>query len=280
MSRNHPLPRRLLQAAVPALGLALGLAGCAEPFTYTTSETAEGRTYIDEQDYDAAGQIFARQIQRNPKDYTAFYYLGKSQEGGGREAEAIRSYRTGLEVMPLTPAGRDDPAMQFKLIDALSAALAENDADGSTLAQIDKASKGDADKKLLVAMTHAKAGRPDSALGSFREAMTLDRGDPQIAKQYGLYLESLRQRDAAGQVLTRAYRLDTTDQDVAAALRRVGIVPGPSLLSKNDLATPLMPLGPLPEVKFAEPATPADGGNGAGGAETAAGRQRAAMPSE
>ena len=273
----HPLSRRLLQlaAAGPLAAALLAVVGCAEPFTYSATETATGRTYIDEQDYDSAGQIFARQIQRNPKDYTAFYYLGQAQEGNGREQEAIRSYRTGLEVMPLSPAGRDDPAMQFKLIDALSESLAKNDADGSMLAQIEKTSKGDADKKLLVAMTHAKAGRPDSALGSFREAMTLDRTDPQIAKQYGLYLESLRQPDAAGQVLTRAYRLDTTDQDVAAALLRVGIVPGPSLLSKNDLATPLIPLGPLPEVRFVEPdAAPA------GGATPAADRERAAMPSE
>ena len=266
MTRTHTLPRRLLQAAALAT-LAVGLAGCAEPFTYSASETAAGKTYLHEQDYESANGIFAKQIGRNPKDYTAFYYLGQSQEGSGREQEAIRSYRTGLEVMPLTPAGRDDPEMRFKLIDALSGTLAKNDADGSILTQIDKTSKGDAGKKLLVAMTEAKAGKPDSALGSFRSAMTLDRDDPQIAKQYGLYLESLKQQDAAGKVLTRAYRLDTTDQDVAAALLRVGIVPGPSLLSANDLATPLVPLGPLPEIKFNEPAT------AEGGATPAAGRE-------
>ena len=244
MARTHDFARPIL------LALGLTLAGCADAFTYSATETAVGRTYLSEQDFDSAGQIFAEQVRRNPKDYRAYYYLGQSYEGKGRDAEAVRSYRTGLEVMDLTPRGEGDEQFHFMLTDALSGALARVDSDGSQLATIEKASKGDAQKKLLIAMTHAKAGRPDAAMGSFAAATSLDRDDPVIAKQHGLYLESLKQDEAARQTLTRAYRLDSADAEVAGALRRLGVVPGPSLLSKNDLARPAVPIGPLPEVQF------------------------------
>ena len=268
------LNNRLFRPAALLLTAAL-LGGCSNAFTYSASDAASGRTYLREGDYDSAQRVFARQVQQAPSDYQAYYYLGQAQAGNGRDADAIRSYRTGLEVMPVTYDGRNDDQFRFLLIDALSGALAKTDADGSQLAQIEAASKGDASKKLLVAMTDAKAGRPDSAINAFQAAMTLDRKDPQIAKQFGLYLESLKQTKAAGQVLTRAYQLDTSDEDVAAALRRVGIVPGPSLLSMNDLARPLLPLGPLPEIKFDEEpaAKPASGTDGAD-------RPSRGMPSE
>src|SRR5690606_19948825 len=85
---------------------------------------------------------------------------------------------------------------------------------------------------------------------AFQEAINLDRSDPQPVKQFGLYLESIAQADAAEQQLRRAYRLNTQDEEVAAALRRLGVVPGPAILSATELSKPKIPLGPIPEVKW------------------------------
>jgi hypothetical protein len=34
------------------------------------------------------------------------------------------------------------------------------------------------------------------------------------------------------------------------ALRRVGVVPGPSLKNENDMAKPVIPVGPIPEMEL------------------------------
>lgn len=247
--------RRLAGSALLAGGLLFGgisLVGCADAVTFSRSETIAGRTHLEEGDPESATVIFANMTRRNPRDHRAHYYLGVSRMDSGRPREAIRSFRDGLAVIDLTPRGKADDHFRFMLVDALSEALAEYDADGSQLAQIEKVSKGDQTLKLLIAMTYAKGGRPDNAIAAFEGAMALDRQNPEVAKQFGLYLESLEQDEAATKVLRRAYALDTTEEEVAAALLRLGIVPGPSLVSRLDLATPAVPLGPLPEIRIAE----------------------------
>lgn len=254
MAASPDFCRRLTRVAAFSAASLCGVAllGCADAFTYSRTETAHGRTILEEGDHEEAALIFANQVRRSPKDYRAHYHLGEARLAGGRPGEAIRSFKTGLEVMPLTHRGQADDEYRFYLVDALSGALAEYDADGSQLAQIERKSTGDKTAKLLVAMTHAKAGRPDNAVAAFGEASTLDRRDPQIAKQYGLYLASIRQEQAAEQQLRRAYRLNTQDEEVAAALRRLGVVPGPAVMSSTELSKPPVPLGPLPEIKWSE----------------------------
>lgn len=255
---SAPLGSTLLAGGFLVAALTFG--GCADAITFSRTETVEGRTLIEEGDPEGAAVIFANMTRRNPRDHRAHYYLGVAKVESGRSREAIRSFRDGLSVMELTPHGRADDQFRALLVDALSGTLAESDVDGSQLAQIEKLSKGNPTLKLLVAMTHAKAGRPDNAIAGFESATTLDRRNPEIAKQYGLYLESLQQEEAATKVLRRAYALNTTDEEVAAALTRLGIIPGPSLLSRIDLATPALPLGPLPEIRVVEqPQTKGEG---------------------
>ena len=67
-------------------------------------------------------------------------------------------------------------------------------------------------------------------------------------KYIRLYLEQLGQTKRADGELRRAYTLNSKDEEVAAALRRLGVVPGPSLKGEDGLEKPVLPLGPLPEV--------------------------------
>ena len=88
------------------------------------------------------------------------------------------------------------------------------------------------------------------ALENYQRASNLDVRNFDILKEYGLYLQQAGQRQQAINILERAYRVNTQDQQVAAALRQNGIVPGPSLKEKNELAGPIIPKGPLDFQKF------------------------------
>ncbi|MBV8782448.1 MAG: hypothetical protein JO353_13715, partial [Phycisphaerae bacterium] len=56
-----------------------------------------------------------------------------------------------------------------------------------------------------------------------------------------------------------AYALNSTDNQVNAALRRIGIIPGPSIMDQDALAKPLLPRGPLPEVDLGKVFTGSNG---------------------
>jgi tetratricopeptide (TPR) repeat protein len=232
---------------------ALGAGGCADALTFSKAERTEGRIALGEGDHETATLIFLNQTRRSPKDYKAHFYLGQARWASGLYPEAVTSFHTALQVMELSASGQSDDAYRIMIIEDLARALSETDADGSKLAAIEARSKGDAWLKLLIARTHAESGRPDAAINAYQSARRLDRGNALIAKSFGLYLESVRQEVAAEEVLRRAYALDPRDEEVAAGLRRMGVVPGPSIRSKNDLARPAMPLGPLPQVKLHRP---------------------------
>jgi hypothetical protein len=59
--------------------------------------------------------------------------------------------------------------------------------------------------------------------------------------------------------------MNSQDQEVAAALRRVGTVPGPALKEQKQLAQPPIPQGPIPPLKM-----PRIGGGGTQTTEAAA----------
>ena len=249
------MTRTLLPLA--ALAAFLTAAGCADALTFSKTERAQGRIALSEGDHESATLIFRNQVRRAPKDYKAHFHLGEARWAAGRYPEALQSYRAALDVMALSPSGRSDDEYRTLIVEEYARALAEVDADGSLVASIEDNSTGDVWKKLLAAQAHAKAGRPDAAIAAFRAARGLDRDNAHVAKAYGLYLESIRQDAAAEEVLRRAYALAPQDAQVAAALVRLGVVPGPAILSKNALARPAVPLGPLPEIDLSKP-QPAD----------------------
>jgi hypothetical protein len=110
---------------------------------------------------------------------------------------------------------------------------------------------------------------PDMALDYYNRSTIDDPKNFDYAKEYALYCEQLQQKDRAQAALKHAYTLNSKDKEVADALRRLGIVPGLSLLDKNDLAKPLLPKGPIPELdlskmKFGGSANPAEDATPAG----------------
>jgi Flp pilus assembly protein TadD len=253
---------RLSFARVTVLALLLaGLGGCGtDIISYNREFRTQAITLYNNQDYINAASAFKQAIREEPGDYTSRYYLGVCYEVMHHTEQAIQEYRTALQVMDGSFEGKGDIAMRQKVAAGLANAIAcESDRSGD-LAMIERGPKT-VENKLMVARIYRKTGDADSALVRYEEAQQLDPMDQIVAKEYGLYLEQLGQMQKADPQLRRAYALNSRDEEVAAALRRLGVVPGPSLKGEDGLERPFVPLGPLPEMdlssKQERPASPA-----------------------
>lgn len=246
---GHQLGRRILATAVV---IVLG-AGCAEIVTYSNQSNEQGEKLYAAGQYKEAAGAFTNATQQNPRHYKAFYNLGQSYEQLGRERQALQSYRTGLEVMSTSDLGRKDAEFRDKLVAAEAQCIAKSatrDAEVTTLQQHAEQS-GRALDWYVLATTYAEVGDADNAIDAYDRALLASNStDAQIAKAYGLYLAQLNQNKRAEVVLVKAYQLKQTDEQVNAALRKVGIVPGPSLLEPDHLSRPFIPKGPLPELEL------------------------------
>jgi tetratricopeptide (TPR) repeat protein len=178
------------------------------------------------------------------------YFLATCYEFMNRPQEAIEEYRTTLIVMSTSIEGKADTVTRQRVLIAMAAAIAKESDKTSDLAQIERQQPRTQENVVMLARIYRQSGDADMALMRYEEAQQLVATDPVVAKEYGLYLEQLGQTKKADVELRLAYGLNTNDEEVAAALRRLGVVPGPSLENEDALQKPVVPLGPLPEVEF------------------------------
>ena len=230
------------------LGLGLASTGCAEVVASSKHSREAGQKLYAEGSYVDAAGAFRNAIRKDPTDYRAYYGLGQSYDATKSYHQAAQAYRTGLDVQKRTIPGREDKAMRVKFIDALAQSMAKGE--DRTLQDTGTPNQPNtAENKFILAKAFAYMGDADSAIETYNQAVKLDKTDFSIAKAFGLYLEQIPgMRDDAVRQLKRAYQLHNRDQEVNAALRRNGIVPGPSLKETDQLAKPSVPKGPFPEV--------------------------------
>ena len=240
------------RAAAVAL-LAAGLAGCGggispEMITYNhAAYRQQGIDKYDKSDYVNAASDFKEALRQEPGDYTSRYYLGECYDHMGHPQQAIEEYRTTLTSMVHSLEGKGDVQTRGKVLDALAHAIAHEEDRTGDIAIIERQERT-SENAVLLARISRYSGDADTALMHYQEAQQIDPASQPIAKEYGLYLEQLGQTKRANWQLRHAYAMNTRDEEVAAALRRLGIVPGPSLKSEDQLEKPFLPLGPLPEV--------------------------------
>lgn len=242
--------RRMVAASIAVLALG---AGCAELLTYSNQSNEQGEKLLVNGQYQEAAGAFTNATEQNPRHYRAFYNLGQSYEKMGREQQALQAYRTALEVMPTTELGKKDIPFREKIIASLAtcvATSASKDAEVTALQQ--KADRsGLAVDWYVLGRTYAELGDADNAIDAYDRALLASGStDAAMAKQYGLYLVQLSQNKHAEVVLVKAYQLNQTDEAVNGALRKIGVVPGPSLLQPDRLSKPFIPKGPLPELEI------------------------------
>jgi tetratricopeptide (TPR) repeat protein len=204
-----------------------------------------------QQEYPEAAGAFHNMVRVNPRDYRSFYHLGNCYTQMGEWQKAIESYRTGLDVMGVTLQGKADTAFRQNILNGLASAIAKSDQRDIELKSLEQeAQNGKPEDIFLLAKVYAYRGDPDSAIEAYSRAALRDPQNFYIQKEYGLYLERYGQKQRAAQPLRNAYALNSSDQEVADALRRIGIIPGPSLKPEDQLAKPLIPQGPIPPIHF------------------------------
>ena len=229
------------------------LVGCASSDMITFSKDAQRKginLYNDGQYAEAAG-AFRNASRQNPRDYKNYYYLGASYEQMKQNQQAIHAYRTAHELLNRSMAGKDDDEFRMRIINGLGRAIARSDQrDIETDAVVKEAeAQGGAESWFIVAKVYAFRGDADSAIDAFNRAALLAPQNFLIHRDYGLYLEQIGQPQRAQVPLKKAYAINP-DPQVADALRRVGIVPGPSLKPESALAQPPVPKGPIPELEL------------------------------
>jgi tetratricopeptide (TPR) repeat protein len=227
------------------------MSGCADIVTYSQDAQREGIKLYQKQNYADAAGAFRNSVRQNPRNYEGYYWLGMSYEQLGQYQQSIASFKTARQTINLAVEGKYDDDLRAKILSGLASAIAKSDqADTETdSANRDARNYGGAENWFVLAKIYAYRGDADSAIDAYNRAALLEPTAFYIAKDYGLYMERIGQRAKAEPPLRRAYSLNHEDKDVNAALRRIGVVPGPAILDEDQLARPVIPKGPIPEVK-------------------------------
>lgn len=216
--------------------------------------TEQGLALHKEGRYAEAAGCFRNAIREDSRDYKAYYYLGVAYDAQPTMGqEAIKNYKSCLDVMTRTYAGQDDAAFRVRCMDALAISIGKNSNKATEIDKLEKeavTARKPAEVFFILAKTFRHGGDAESALEYYSRAALQDNKNFLLLKEYGLYLDQLQQTQKSSIVLRQAYALDPKDQEVQAVLRRQGIIPGPSLKEQTDLARPVLPVGPLPEVNL------------------------------
>ena len=236
-----------------ALGVAGGCAGGTSNFlTYAQDAREKGLKQFAAADYENAAGSFRSATRQDPRDYKSCYYLGACYDKTGSHQQAAQAYQASLKVMDVTLEGQADKAFRAKTIDGLAISTAKGE-DRTAQIKMPQPGKRPAEDAWLRAKVNRYTGDHDAAVEAYTAAALQDPNDFYIAKDYALYLEELGQLQSADTQLRRAYRMNSKDPEVAAALRRVGTVPGPALKEQKELARTPVPRGPIPEVELKMP---------------------------
>ena len=126
----------------------------------------------------------------------------------------------------------------MKVLDGLAVTLAKADTHDHELDNFERRAKSSnkAEDYFLIAKIYKNRGDPDMALENYNHAALLDNKNFLILKEYGLYLQQANLTQRATASLEQAYRINDKDEQVNAALTQLGVVVGPSIKERNELA--------------------------------------------
>ena len=273
MTTTSSLGRQVRSLGVVGVLLAgivvVGGGGCADVVTHSKQAKKQGIRELAAGNFTDAAGSFNNATRQNPRDYESHYYKGVAYDKLGSHQQAIQALRTSLSTMNETVDGRNARRFRLKVLDQLAMVIAKTADRQAQVTDLERRAAGreTAEDLFLIAKVHRYSGDPDSAIDAYKRAAHLDPKSFDIQKEYALYLEQLNQIDLAQPQLVRAHNMREDDQEIADALRRIGVVPGVSLRDEDDLSRPALPKGPLPEIEL----TPMGGGNQTAGATGAAG---------
>jgi Flp pilus assembly protein TadD len=217
----------------------------------------EGVELYNRADYENAVGAFRNAVRSDPRDYRSQYYLGVTYERLNNVQQAIQSYKSALEVMKETPAGRDDVDFHQIVMNTLATAIAKYDVnhlEQDLLSQQGANAKLDsnarADAYFLLAKVERYRRDADSALQAYYKASEMNRDDFWLQKEAGLYLLQLGQGNRAVKAIQRANQLRSRDTEVLAAMKQLRLTPAPSMMQGESGPKTVFPSRPLPAVEL------------------------------
>jgi len=236
---------------VMSAGLLGGCIGGQDIVTFAGEYRQQGIKLYNEGNFPDATAAFNNAIRQDPRDYQSYYYLGRSYASTRQYHQAVQSYHTALDVMAQSLAGREDTIFRQKVLDGMAAAAAAGNSPELERAAMQDRRQPTVEDAFVQAKVARIHGDVDSAIEAYTKAALLDPNNVYVAKEFGMYLSEVGQTQRSAPQLKRAYVLNrragrVEDPEVVAALRKIGIVPGPGLLEEKDLAKPPVPVGPLP----------------------------------
>jgi tetratricopeptide (TPR) repeat protein len=243
---------RSFSGVVLVCALLLGGIGCADVVTFSEDAQREGIKLYQKQNYADAAGAFRNSVRQNPRNYEGYYWLGMSYQQLAQYQQSIAAFKTARDVIAVSTEGKLDDDMHAKILTGLASSIAKSD---QRDIETDSATRearnyGGADRWFLLAKIYSYRGDADSAIDAYNRAALLEPTAFYIAKDYGLYMERIGQKQKAESPLRRAYSLQQDDAEVNAALRRIGVIPGPGILNEDQLARPIIPKGPIPTPKI------------------------------
>lgn len=233
---------RFLCATAIAGTVLFGLVGCSADGKRTTVLQDNARKqgiklYKDGNYVDAVGS-FQNAVAKDPRDFKSFYYLGLSLDATTSYQQAIQAFRSSLDNLKWTQEGRIDKQFRANVQDGLAKAIAKSNSKETELAAMKAKGPESAEDVFVMAKVYRYTGDADSAVEAYQQASLMDVHNFYFQKDYGLYLEQLGQTQKAEVSLRKAYQMNPKDGQVADGLRRLGIVPGPTLLQSGSTYTP------------------------------------------
>lgn len=216
---NH-LSASLITASACLLASSM-LAGCSQQISKQTLRTRGDHAMFVEH-WTVAMDNYTELTDRDPTDWSAQANLGHAALEAGDLATARRSLEIASTLRPTDAAiARDlaDTMQQQQAWDDLFAYLRDRAMSTSTSADW-----------LRLARVAIEADDPDTAREAVRTALAVDAD--QSVGPYLMAARMLRRLgddDEAQRTLALAWRIDPKNEDVRAALRDMGVVPGPTM---------------------------------------------------
>lgn len=217
-------------AAVLAVLLAIG---CTMK-TPNSVIDERARIAIEAGKFEAAQFLLDRALWQDKTDAVAYYYLGRLRLEQNRPMDAQLAFEKAIAIEPYSP-------MNSQMLDGLAESLYRQNKTPQLASVLASATRdyGRASDFIRQGEYLGKAGDQDGAVLAFNKAAAVAAPD-----DAGPYLAMYRFYDSVGngakalEALKYAYYFRPGDPDLAAALRRYGVVPGPTVAVKPPSSAP------------------------------------------
>lgn len=224
---------KIRQTVTAVLGLAglLLASGCYKPavdggfYNPAVAKFHAGKE-IEAGNYVAAQQKLEPVLYNDPQDWEGRYLMGKAYLGQGRALEAQSELEQALAVKDRSEEWTP------KILDALAESLHRQERFEELYAFLDaqiNRYEGWEDYARKARFL-AKANDIDGAALAYRQAAFFSRNaDEDIYIEMADFFEGLGDYDKAVQSLKWAYYINDEREDIPARLRKLGVVPGPTV---------------------------------------------------